>query len=143
MDTLYLAAGLEEQLIAHAVAHYPEEACGLLSGLKGRAREFYPVENILHSPTAFEMDPLQQVRAMLAMETEGLDLVAICHSHPRGTAWPSPMDVAQAYYPDSAQIIISLADPARPVMRAFTIRDGWVSEITLADVPEYERPARK
>lgn len=143
MNALYLAADLVEELIAHAAAHNPEEACGLLAGIENRARGFYPVENILHSPTAFEMDPLQQVRAMLAMETKGLELVAICHSHPSGPPWPSSMDVAQAYYPDSAQIIISLADPARPVMRAFTIRDGLVSEITMAEVSDDERTAKK
>lgn len=132
MDELLLAPGLMEEMIAHAAAHYPEEACGLLGGRDSRATRLYPVENMLHSPVAYEMEPLQQVRAMLDIEAEGLELVAIYHSHPGGPARPSVSDVAQAYYPDSAQIIVSLAGRDRPEVRAFTIRDGHVRAIGLA-----------
>lgn len=132
MDELRLSLGLYEELIAHALAHYPEEACGLVAGSDGRATRFYPIENSLHSPTAYEMEPRQQVRAMLAMDTEGLELVAICHSHPTSPARPSVTDIAQAYYPDAVHLIISLADPKRPVMRGFMIQDGKVREIRVA-----------
>lgn len=132
MDELLLAPGLIEEMIAHAAAHYPEEACGLLGGSGCHATRLHPVENMLHSPVAYEMEPLQQVRAMLDIEAEGQELVAIYHSHPGGLARPSVTDVAQAYYPDSAQIIVSLADRKRPDVRAFTIRDGQVRTIRLA-----------
>jgi proteasome lid subunit RPN8/RPN11 len=131
MDLIYLAASLIEELIAQARAGYPEETCGLVAGRDGRAVRIYPVENIYHSPVAFEMDPLQQIRTMLAIENEGLDLLAIYHSHPNGPAQPSPSDVAQAYYPESAHLIISLADPEQPTLRAFMIAGGQVTEIPL------------
>ncbi len=118
--------------MARVAALYPEEACGLLGGRYGRAVRLYPIENVLHSPVAYEMEPLQQIRAMVAIEDEGLELLAIYHSHPDGPARPSATDVAQAYYPESAQLIISLADPARPTLRAFTIVDGRVREIAVA-----------
>ena len=82
-----------------------------------------------HSPVAFEMEPLQQIKAMLAMEAEGLELIAIYPSHPSGPARPSITDVANAYYPDAVQLIISLANRARPGVRAFTIIDGVVAEV--------------
>jgi len=66
---------------------------------------------------------------MLAMEAEGLELIAIYHSHPDGPARPSATDVANAYYPDTVQLIISLADRARPSVRTFTIIDGVVAEV--------------
>jgi proteasome lid subunit RPN8/RPN11 len=75
------------------------------------------------------MDPVQQIKAMLAMEAEGLELIAIYHSHPDGPARPSPTDVALAYYPDTVQLIISLSDRARPSVRGFTIVDGVVAEV--------------
>lgn len=134
MDTLYLSRQLQEEMLAHLTTLYPEEACGLVGGQDGRAGRLYPVENMLHSPVAFEMEPLQQIRAMLALEAEGLELIAIYHSHPHGPARPSASDVAQAYYPDAAQIIISLADRARPSLRAFLIADGHVTEINVAQV---------
>jgi proteasome lid subunit RPN8/RPN11 len=81
------------------------------------------------------MEPLAQVRAMIAIESEGLELVGIYHSHPTGPASPSPSDVAQAWYPDAAQIIISLAAPGRSAARAFLIREGQVFEIRLVNEP--------
>jgi proteasome lid subunit RPN8/RPN11 len=134
MQTLTLSRTLLDEMLAHVAGLWPEEACGLVGGRSGRggrdgrAVRLYPVENMRHSPVAFEMDPLQQIRAMLAMEAEGLELIAIYHSHPDGPARPSATDVANAYYPDAVQLIISLADRARPSVRAFTIVDGVVAE---------------
>ena len=129
MNTLIVNGVLLDEMLAHVAGLWPEEACGLVGGRDGRAVRLYPVENTRHSPVAFEMDPLQQIKAMLAMEAEGLDLIAIYLSHPDGPARPSATDVANAYYPDAVQLIISLADRARPSVRAFTIIDGVVTEV--------------
>ena len=129
MNTLIVNGVLLDEMLAHVAGLWPEEACGLVGGRDGRAVRLYPVENTRHSPVAFEMDPLQQIKAMLAMEAEGLELIAIYHSHPDGPARPSATDVANPYYPDAVQLIISLADRARPSVRAFTIIDGVVTEV--------------
>ena len=129
MQTLTLTRALLDEMLAHATGLWPEEACGLVGGREGRAARLYPVENVRHSPVAFEMEPVQQIKALLAMEAEGLELIAIYHSHPHGPARPSMTDVANAYYPDAVQLIISLADRARPSVRAFTIVDGTVTEV--------------
>jgi proteasome lid subunit RPN8/RPN11 len=81
----------------------------------------YPVGNILQSPTAYEMDPRQQVEAMLALEAAGWQLLAIYHSHPQGPELPSATDIALALYPGVAHIIVSLRAQAVPVARAFQI----------------------
>ncbi len=129
MATLTLSRAVLDEMLAHVAGLWPEEACGLVGGRNGRAVRLYSVENTRHSPVAFEMDPLQQINAMLAMEAEGLELIAIYHSHPDGPARPSATDVANAYYPDAVQLIISLADRARPSVRAFTIIEGAVAEV--------------
>ncbi len=129
MAPLQLPRSLRDEMIAHATTLWPEEACGLVAGRDGRAVRLYPVENMLHSPVAYEMEPVQQVRAMLAIEAGGLELVAIYHSHPAGPARPSITDIAAAYYPDAVQIILSLADRDQPALRAFTIIDGVVAEV--------------
>ena len=129
MTSLILPRTLLEEMLTHVISLWPEEACGLVGGLDGRAARLYPVENTRHSPVAFEMEPLQQIKAMLAMEAEGLELIAIYHSHPDGPARPSATDVANAYYPNAVQLIISLADRALPSVCAFTIVDGTVAEV--------------
>ena len=120
-----------ETMLRHLQDAYPLEACGILAGSKGDVFRLYAVDNHLRSPVAFEMDPRQQLEAMLDLEDAGLQLVAIYHSHPNGPQTPSPTDVAQAFYPNAAQVIVSLADRQRPVARAFMIRDGRVHEIAL------------
>jgi len=141
MDMVRLPAALYERMLAHLYSLYPEEACGLIGGRDGLAERLYHVENILHSPVAYEMEPLQQIRAILAIEAEGMDLLAIYHSHPDGPARPSPSDVAQAYYPEQAQLIVSLADRARPSLRAFLIADGNIREIDCIIDENDDRPA--
>lgn len=110
---------------------YPLEACGILAGLDGRVQRVYAVENRLRSPVAFEMEPQQQLDAMLDLEDAGLEMLAIYHSHPTGPQTPSPTDVAKAYYPDVAHVIVSLSDRRRPSVRAFTIKEGDFDEIVL------------
>ena len=135
MNEIHLPAALYEEMARHVAAHLPEEACGLVGGLVhgpvARAVVFYPIENILHSAVAYEMDPLPQIRAMIDIEAAGLELVAIYHSHPSGPARPSSTDVEQAYYPDSAYLIISLADRQRPTVRGFMLSDGETREIDV------------
>lgn len=123
---------LYEGMIDHLRLALPEEACGLIAGQNGRAVRLYPVENRLHSPIAYEMEPLPQIEAMLAMETQGWDLLGIFHSHPVGPPVPSPTDVAKSYYPDAQYVIVSFEDPERPVSRNFLLRDGLAQEISLS-----------
>jgi proteasome lid subunit RPN8/RPN11 len=51
------------------------------------------------------MEPGEQLKAMLAIEEAGEELLAIYHSHPGGPAWPSPSDVAEAAYPGVIHLI--------------------------------------
>jgi proteasome lid subunit RPN8/RPN11 len=83
----------------------PEESCGLLFGKGKMVKTVIPITNDLHSPTQFRMDPTEQVRAFLAMEAEGKDLIAIYHSHPTGPDHPSPQDIREYAYPGTIYII--------------------------------------
>ena len=58
-------------------------------------------------------------------------LLGIYHSHPNGPAIPSETDIAQAYYPEIAQFIISLKQ-SEPVVGAFLIENGRFQSIPFA-----------
>lgn len=103
-----------------------------MAGRDGLVTAVYPIENILNSQTAYEMAPLPQIEAMLAIEAHGDELCAIYHSHPHSPAYPSPTDVAQAYYPDAIYLIVSLQERAQPIMRGFRIVDGTVRETAVS-----------
>jgi [CysO sulfur-carrier protein]-S-L-cysteine hydrolase len=120
-----------EALVAHARAEFPNEACALLAGRDEVAERLYALPNAEASPTFYVVEPKAQLRAMTEMDDLGLDLVGIFHSHVATDAYPSRTDVELAAYPDAAYLILSLADPEAPVLRAFRIRDGRVEEEQL------------
>jgi proteasome lid subunit RPN8/RPN11 len=121
--------------LSHLQAEYPLEACGILAGKAGKILRVYAIENKLRSPTAYEMEPQQQLAAMLEIEDKGWEMTAVYHSHPQGPETPSPTDVAQAYYPDVVQLIVSLRQRSQPVVRGFMIGNGRVTEVKIVVQP--------
>lgn len=115
-------------IIAQAGAEFPDECCGLLAGRNGRVERVLRGTNVDHSPYTYLMDPREQLEAFKAMEADGLDLMAIYHSHTHSPAYPSETDVAKAYYPDALYLIVSLQDRNAPTLRAFRILNGQVTE---------------
>ena len=132
-----------EALVAHARAEYPNEACALLAGRDGAAERVYALPNAEASPTFYVVEPKAQLRAMTEMDDLGLDLVGIFHSHVATEAYPSRTDVELAAYPDAAYLILSLADRAAPVLRAFRIRDGQVDEEPVQVAGRQPTPSRR
>ena len=127
---LTLAPGILEQLIEYAKNAYPHEACGLLVG-RNAADRFIPITNISAHAREYEMDPGELIAALRSLRDMGEELLAIFHSHPHGPAEPSKTDIERAYYPEAAHLILSLAEPERPLALAFRIVDGEVLPIEL------------
>ncbi len=127
-------------MLAHLRAVFPQEGCGFLAGVDGWVNRVFPVDNILGSPTAYRMDPRQQVEALLAIEEAGLAPLAIYHSHPAGSAALSAADVAQITFPALILVVVALArSPAgTPVVhevRAYAFgRAGRSSTINEVDL---------
>lgn len=120
-----------EALIAHARSDFPYEVCGLLAADDGRLVQHYRIPNAARSMTFYQMDPQAMLRAMNEMDDRDWELAGIYHSHTHTEAFPSPTDVELAFYPEAVYLIVSLQDPEQPVVRAFNIRDGRVSERVL------------
>jgi proteasome lid subunit RPN8/RPN11 len=128
MTVLELRQDQAAALIAHAVEEAPNECCGLLAGRHARVERIYRGTNIDHSPYTYVMDPHEQLAAFRDMEASGLDLMAIYHSHTHTPAYPSNTDVSRAYYPDALYVIVSLANPQAPAIRAYRLTDGKIDE---------------
>ncbi|MBX5491121.1 MAG: M67 family metallopeptidase [Chloroflexi bacterium] len=125
---VYIARALIEEMIAHCRAELPNEACGMVAGKDNQATKVYPARNAEASPVRYLMEPRDQLQIMNDIDDHGWDLLGIFHSHTHTPAYPSPTDVSLAYYPHALYIIISLADPERPVVRAFHIVEGQITE---------------
>lgn len=114
----------------HAVDGLPNEVCGLLAGKGDRVFDVIPVKNAEPSPVGYFMDPSRQIRVIRMMREKGLNQVGIYHSHTGSPALPSKKDVELAFYPDSAYVIVSLAD-SHPELKAFEIKNGLVKEFPI------------
>jgi proteasome lid subunit RPN8/RPN11 len=123
-----IPSSIHDELVAHARAAYPNEACGLLAGADGRIERFYPMRNADDSSYTYRLDPKEQLAVFEEIEDAGWELRAIFHSHTHTEAYPSPTDRRQAFYPEAYYVLVSLADQGGPVLRGFTISDGEVEE---------------
>ncbi|KPV41431.1 hypothetical protein AN478_02320 [Thiohalorhabdus denitrificans] len=126
---LRLPARLLNDLRAEAAARPDEEVCGLLAGHGDTADTRLPVENALHSPHAFDMEPAGLIDAMRRIRESGRELVAIYHSHPHGPAYPSATDVAANQYPEAAHLILA-REAGEWRVRAFRL-DGEIAKLDL------------
>jgi [CysO sulfur-carrier protein]-S-L-cysteine hydrolase len=134
-DGLSMPRALAEELLRHARAEAPNEACGLLAGDvgAGTASAYHPARNAAESPYVYSVHPEDLVRIVIGIEDGGQDLVAIFHSHARTAAVPSPTDRREARYP-VVYLVATLSDPeasAAESLRAWRIDDGESREVAL------------
>lgn len=131
MKSLWLSEEQARQLADHARSEVPHEACGLIAGHGDRVTRLIPIKNTAADPVhQYVMDQAELSRHLPALMREGLDLIGFYHSHPTGEPIPSPTDVAQAHYPDTAYLIIGLKH-AEPHFAAWLINQGRVSRLPL------------
>ncbi|MCF8030215.1 MAG: M67 family metallopeptidase [Desulfohalobiaceae bacterium] len=115
-----------EDVLQHVRSEVSHEGCGILGGRDCRVLRVYRMSNIEDSSDRYFMDIGELAAAIQDLYHEDLDIVGIYHSHVCGPAYPSPLDVERAYYPDACYVIISLADPENPDIRGFRIREGTI-----------------
>jgi proteasome lid subunit RPN8/RPN11 len=136
-----LPAAIRDEIVEHARAELPNEACGIVVGDRpaadgGTATRWVPLRNPLASPYRYAIDPADLLR--LTIEADDADEVfwAIVHSHVASPARPSPTDLRESHYPDSLYLLLSLdpleaAADATPSLRAWRIANGCVHEVEL------------
>ncbi len=131
LSALPFPSGLYEAIVAHARSVFPEECCGLVAAPSGGGPvRVIPMENALHSPVRYEMNPKEQFQVQKDLRREGLEMWGIYHSHPATRPYPSETDVRLAFYPELYYLLTSLAEDPPP-LKAYTIRNGVVCEIPL------------
>lgn len=129
MRSLTLTNEQIQQMIAHVDSQLPLEACGLLAGRGSSVESVLVVTNQAQSPVRYVMAPIEQLRAFEWIESQGLELLGIFHSHPTGPETVSATDIAEATY-DVVYVIVSRADGAW-LARGFWIQEDWFDEVTL------------
>ncbi len=129
MESLMIPEPIWKGMRRHVGRLVPQEGCGLLAGKQDRVQLRIGVRNADRSPVRFHMEPHEQWRAFQRIETAGLDLLAVYHSHPGGPDYPSATDIAEAMYP--VVHIIWYRTKGRWRARGFHIEAAQTREVTL------------
>ncbi len=127
---MVIPAAVRDEIVAHARAGLPNEACGILAGIDGRVERFFPAQPDEPSPYYYRIESRDQIRIMNEIDAAGLDLLGIYHSHTSSPAYPSRTDAEQAFWPDAVYVIVSLAG-ADPDVRGYKMHDMTVTEEAL------------
>ncbi len=131
---LPLSDDFREQMIAHAREQFPKECCGMLAGVDGKPVKVVRATNSEESEFRYRVDDQDLLRFLHDNDDNGWDFLAVYHSHTRSEAYPSPTDVRLASnWPDPYYVLVSLEDQENPVVRAFRITDGEISEVPTGD----------
>jgi [CysO sulfur-carrier protein]-S-L-cysteine hydrolase len=125
--TIRLTRNVQREIVEHAQAETPIEACGYLAARNGVAEQSIQLTNVDHSPEHFSLDPAEQFSAVRNIRRNGMQLRAVYHSHPASPARPSQEDIRLAFDAELSYIIVSLAT-STPVIKSFSIRDAIVTE---------------
>ncbi len=123
LEQLYI-----DEMIAHAREDAPNECCGIIAGLEGRAQKLYRAINAEASPYRYEVDRDDLYRIYKDTDEQGWEFFIIYHSHTHTEAYPSPTDVRLARgYPDAYYVLVSLMEET-PAVRSYRIVDGKITE---------------
>jgi proteasome lid subunit RPN8/RPN11 len=125
---IQVSRAVYDQMVAHASEERPFECCGLLAGSGGSITQSHRTKNAADLyGVRYEIDPREFLRVNREIDDADLHLIGVYHSHPFTRAYPSVTDTGQAWE-GLVYVIVSLTDFLKPVVKAFTIADGQVSE---------------
>jgi [CysO sulfur-carrier protein]-S-L-cysteine hydrolase len=117
-------------MLRYVAEHVPLEACGLLAGKDELVGKILPVLNQAKSPVRFVMEPYEQLQAFEWIDSHGLDLIGIFHSHPTGPDTLSETDIREAAY-EVVHLVWSHS-AAGWRLRGFWIQGGQAREVDLS-----------
>ncbi len=123
-------AKIYDEMVAHVLAGYPNEACGALGSQGDLVVKNYPTANAAEHPDDFSIiSEADIVRIYNDIDAYDGDMIYY-HSHPQSEAYPSPRDKDWAKRSGYLYIIFSLQyHPQPPYARVFNIDpQGEVTE---------------
>jgi [CysO sulfur-carrier protein]-S-L-cysteine hydrolase len=120
-----IPAAMYKEMVAHVVAGYPNETCGMLASKDGRVVKNYPTANAAEHPDDFsEISPEDLLRIANDIDEYDGEMYVYYHSHPQSEAYPSPRDIEWARRNQMIYIIFSHQYyPELPYARAFSIAE--------------------
>src|SRR5215813_9841736 len=126
------------QVLAHARRQPHRECCGILAGQGDVITRAFPARNTALDPVRnYAITHEEIVRVLAEFRERRLEFLGIYHSHPH---WldanePSAKDIALACDSEAVHFIVTPRPYATTPVRAFSIRDGRVTELEIQVLP--------
>lgn len=114
---------LPRELINSLSTCTEEECVYVLFGVDGQVARYVKLTNVLHSRTAFLVDPEEMYRAL--KDNEDLDLLGLLHTHPCGSS-PSPIDARYMDLWPVVWVIYSVCDGRI---------EAWFRDVDICKIP--------
>lgn len=125
---MVISPALLDQIVAHARRDHPDECCGFVATVDGRAVSVHEAANVAASPYRFEIGSRELYDAVTAIEAAGHEIGAIYHSHTRSAPYPSQTDVNfAANWPGLEWLIVGTSGSDAEI-RSYRIDEGRVVE---------------
>ena len=133
-------------IVAQGCQGKPLEICGLLAGTQSgeetQVEAVYPIESDDKSEVTYSLNSMEYMRAVRDIESRGLEVVGIYHTHPATVAYPSKTDVARAHWGDTddllfpgySYLIVSLRNVGNPEPHSFKIKGRHIPQ-DIAEEP--------
>ncbi len=120
-----IPAAMYAAMVAHVVAGYPNETCGLLASKDGQVVKNYPTANAAEHPDDFsEISAQDLLRIYQDIDEYDGEMYSYYHSHPVSEAYPSRRDIEWAKRNKLYYIIFSHQYyPEPPYARVFLIHE--------------------
>ncbi len=133
MDQLFLPSRIRQELSAHALQVLPAEAVGFLAGKDRKVELVIPLANIA-SAGAFLADPFSQYLAEREIESRGLQVLGIYHSHPGGCTCLSKQDIEFGKAWSCAHLVLSIDPSVGHIqeLQAYNIIRGEAHDVELS-----------
>lgn len=134
---LRIPTAMVDEIVAHARADHPDEACGIIAGPAGsdRPTRLVPMTNAERSPTFYRFDSGEQLRLYREMDAADEEVVVVYHSHTATEAYPSRTDISYAGEPQAHYVLVSTRSPVEVEFRSYRIVDGQVTEEPVEIIP--------
>ena len=114
-----------DEMLAHVVAGYPNETCGMLASKDDRVVKNYPTANAAEHPDDFSaISPEDLLHIAYDIDEYDGEMYSYYHSHPKSEAYPSLRDIEWAKRNKLYYIIFShQLYPEPPYARVFLVHD--------------------
>jgi len=130
LDVVIVPEDAIRQMVEHARACAPDEACGLIASQEGVVTSVYRLANTDPGPDRFTLDPTEHFAAVRDAEDQGWVISGVFHSHPSSAPIPSAEDLAGGGDPDWVNLIVGV-EAGRFVVRAYRYADGAATAVEI------------